>query len=331
MAEGKELMEWAPFQIIEKVEDEAILAEIRGEVLKDYVYSFKDSSGRTIEGLSKAGVDAVVAELAHRGEAIRELDLNWTEDEKAYKVTVRAGRYAISKDGKEVLLDSAFGAKRQPKTFITKENEEVENPFAFELGIIKAARNAKRRLIPESLAVEIIERAKTEGRARVVPPAYGKPAPAKATTKASPAEEAALAEKKMRQQVAIEAGKVFKTEGERKVWQKKEYGIDSMTELGEEQLKDMLAKLKAMKPVGATPEELGFSSKAEQDQLRKELFNELLPALGYQSDNEKKQYLKDKGAKLTTKMTKEELQNFIEEVKREIKLAEEAENIPSEV
>lgn len=330
MAEGKELTEWAPFQIMEKIEDETILAEIRGEVLKDYVYSFTDSSGRKVEGLSKAGVDAVVADLAKQGEAIRELDLQWTEDEKSYKATVRAGRYAISRTGNEVLLDSAFGAKRQSKTFTTKDGDEIENPFAFELAIVKAARNAKRRLIPESLAVEIIARAKTEGKTRIIPPTYPKSevTQTRATAKVGTKEEVL---KKLRQQVGIEAGKVFKTDEERKTWQKKEYDVDSMTQLSEDQLKDMLSKMKAalatQKP-DAT--KLGFSSPVEQTNMRRELFD-LLRACGKKTDEQIREYFTSKAWGKTIEMSKEQLEKCIEEVKKEKALVDEAESISEEL
>jgi len=245
----EELVPWKPFEIFERVEDEAIVAEIRGEVIRDYVYTFTDSEGKTVEGLSKAGVDAVISQLAHKGEAIRELECQWQEDEDSYKAIVKAGRYAVSQDGREVLLDSAFGAKRQPKTFITKGGQAVENPFAFEQAIIKAARNAKRRLIPESMAIQIIELAKKEGKVRDVTPPRSKPQP-------SQTEEDQI--KQLRQKLHLrweELQKEYPWVGEKKDWLKRRFKVESSTELNLDQLKQAYSLVKRLHEEGAPTDE----------------------------------------------------------------------------
>ncbi len=167
---------WEPFDLMEALDDEAIMAELKGAAIKTYVYSF-DQDGHKVTGLSKSGVDAAVAQMAKQGEVIREMnvDVHWMDD--AVVVLVKAGRYLISKDGKEVLLETSFGSKRQTKKMMVYGKDQfgrrkrdevnfVDDPFFFEKALGKAARNAKRRMIPEALIAAVIEEASKAGSGR---------------------------------------------------------------------------------------------------------------------------------------------------------------------
>ncbi len=154
-----------PFLAMDRLDDDLIIRELKGEVIQEYVYSF-DQSGKKVEGLSKKGVDAAVGELARKGEVIRELTCDVFRDTDAYEFTVKAGRYAVSADGKEVLLDTKLGFKRQLKSY---ENGKA-NPFFFEQGGAKAARNAAKRLLPEDLIVKLLAEYKKAGKVRTVTP-----------------------------------------------------------------------------------------------------------------------------------------------------------------
>jgi len=188
-----------------------------------------------------------------------------------------------------------LGAAGQPK-YIVGEGMELTDridPTAFVKAISKAQRNGILAVAPQETIAEIIKRLDTKAIKKLQPPpTYGKPKLKEPTT-----EEDKL--KKLRQQIGIEAGKVFKNNDERKEWQKNEYGVDSMTEMTEEQLNDMrqkiLEKLKAMQQP-ARPEitSLGFSSEAEQKQMRRELFK-AIDELGYKTDEEKRKYIAEKG------------------------------------
>ena len=163
---------------MDALDDDAIIAELRGAAMKEYIYSFEQGDTK-VTGLSKVGVDAAVAEMAKKGEVIREMevDVHWLED--AVVVLVKAGRYLVSKEGKEILLETSFGSKRQTTKmtvygkdqFGRRKREEinlVEDPFFFEKALSKAARNAKRRMIPEDLITMVIAEATKEGKIRRV-------------------------------------------------------------------------------------------------------------------------------------------------------------------
>jgi hypothetical protein len=319
-AKVTEIPEEAIFAI-ERADEQSIVEHLTSDFASEnFIYSYPIKGGLVV-GI---GVDGAkeIARLLGNIEVLPDIRVDKDSDPDYIYAMVRARDWRTN-----VTL---VGVGRQCK-YIVGDNWQPTDRIdetAFVKAVNKGQRNAILAVAPQEAIAKIVQTFIEAKKLKRLPPTYGKPATPSATAKAGTEEDVL---KRLRQQAGIEAGKVFTSDDERKAWQKKEYGVDSMTELTEEQLKDMLAKLKAMKPAGGTPEELGFSSKAEQDQLRKELFNKLLPALGYKSDDEKRQYLKDKGAKATTKMTKEELQNFIEEVKGEIKLAEEAEDILREV
>jgi len=151
---NQEIAEITPFLLMDKEDEKQIIAEMRGEILKTYVYSYTDK-GRKVTGLSKAGIDAAVKEAGAHGEAMRILDKQVYRDEDCYEVIVTAGRFVVDKSGsgKEILLDTTLGAKRQMKKY---PNGKI-NPFAFEQAVVKAERNAKRKLLPEKLISELIK------------------------------------------------------------------------------------------------------------------------------------------------------------------------------
>ncbi|NPV80704.1 MAG: hypothetical protein HPY52_10590 [Firmicutes bacterium] len=162
--------QWDPFVAMDSLDDEAIIAELQGQTVKALVYEFKQDS-QIVCGLSKAGVDAVVREMAKQGEVLRELELNVLETPDEFVAHVKAGRFAIQTnqqtgETKETLLDVVFGVKRQPK----RHPGGAVNKFAYEQAVSKAARNAKMRLLREDLKQAIITMAKQEGRYTKVTP-----------------------------------------------------------------------------------------------------------------------------------------------------------------
>lgn len=158
-----ELVEARPFLLMDREDEKQIIAEMRGEILKEYVYSYKDK-GRTIEGLSLAGINAVSIYMAEMRKPMRALEQHITEDSEFVKAVVKVGRYSVKDDGTEVGLDSAYGAKRQAKFYASGK----ENPFAFEQAISKAERNARKKLIPEKVIVELMKQYKEEGKVKKI-------------------------------------------------------------------------------------------------------------------------------------------------------------------
>jgi len=152
-----------PFKLMDALDDQLIIAELEGRMPEILTYHFSDK-GQEVWGLSKAGVDEATGELSKQGEVIRELELSFTDGQEEAFFTVKAGRYVVSRDGKEILLDTKFGVKRQGK-LTSKGNP---NTFWYEQGAIKACRNASMRLIPKTIVQAVIENAKKKGKVKEV-------------------------------------------------------------------------------------------------------------------------------------------------------------------
>jgi hypothetical protein len=166
MEENKALVtrdESLPFKLMDALDDQLIIAELEGRMPEILTYHFSDR-GQEVWGLSKAGVDEATCELSKQGEVIREIELSFIDGKDEAYFTVKAGRYAIAKNGQEVLLDTKFGTKRQPK----KTAKGNDNGFWYEQGSIKACRNASMRLIPKTIVQAVIENAKSKGKVKEV-------------------------------------------------------------------------------------------------------------------------------------------------------------------
>lgn len=171
-----------PYAILDRLDENAFVAEMAGQIVRTYVYEVETWDPQTRQRvkahqLSKSGVDAVCRELANRNEVIREDTLDVFRDDVKREATfhVKATRYRIREtaDGRvqEIPLDSTIGVKRQPYNIIGKAGSISDrlNPHWYEHGAMKAARNARRRLIPEAIAVELIKLwAGEKGRVRTV-------------------------------------------------------------------------------------------------------------------------------------------------------------------
>lgn len=221
--------QWDPFQLMDRMDEEALRREMDGVAATDLVYVVKEG-GQEVVGLSKTGVDECCMALVSQGQVIREENLQYEligegEDREAlFKVT--AARFAVSPEGQEVRLDQVIGVKRQPlyyepaqldldsrvpgrkyrgRTFrellelaegrdylawmaenfgeqelrgfvgrilagedvVTQRGRQL-NPHWYEAGAMKAARNARFRLIPGSVRAQVIASARQSGQARVV-------------------------------------------------------------------------------------------------------------------------------------------------------------------
>jgi hypothetical protein len=220
---------WDPFQLMDRMDEEALRKELEGVASTELVYVVKES-GQEIVGLSKTGVDECCMALVSQGQVIREEDLQYevigeAEDREAL-FKVKAARFAVSPSGQEVRLDQVIGVKRQPlyqepshldldakvpskkyrgrtyrellshdegrdylgwmaenfnepeiREFVRRilDGEEVVrqrgrqlNPHWYEHGSMKAARNARFRLIPGNVRAQVIATARDSGRTRVV-------------------------------------------------------------------------------------------------------------------------------------------------------------------
>jgi hypothetical protein len=220
---------WDPFQLMDRLDEEALRKELEGVASTDLVYVVKDG-GQEIVGLSKTGVDECCMALVSQGQVIREEDLQYEvigeNEAREALFKVKAARYAVSPSGQEVRLDQVIGVKRQPlyhdsaqldldarvpskkyrgrtyrdllghdegrdylgwmaenfnepeiREFVRRilEGDEAVgqrgpqlNPHWYEHGAMKAARNARFRLIPGNVRAQVVATARASGRTRVV-------------------------------------------------------------------------------------------------------------------------------------------------------------------
>jgi hypothetical protein len=221
--------QWDPFQLMDRLDEEALRRELEGVPPTDLVYVVREG-GQEVVGLSKTGVDQCCMALVAQGQVIREEQLQYEligegEDREAL-FKVRAARFAVGPGGQEVRLDQVIGVKRQPLYFEPAQleldsrvpskkyrgktyrellefaegrdylgwmaenfgeqqirdfvkrilaGEEVVaqrgrqlNPHWYEAGAMKAARNARFRLIPGSVRAQVIATARQGGQARIV-------------------------------------------------------------------------------------------------------------------------------------------------------------------
>ena len=221
--------QWDPFQLMDRMDEEALRRELDGVAATDLVYVVK-AGGQEVVGLSKSGVDQCCMALVSQGQVIREENLQYEligeDDDREALFKVKAARFAVSPAGQEVRLDQVIGVKRQPlyyepaqldldsrvpgrkhrgktyrelleltegrdylawmaesfgesdiRDFVRRilAGEEVMvrrgrqlNPHWYEAGAMKAARNARFRLIPGSVRAQVIASARQSGQALVV-------------------------------------------------------------------------------------------------------------------------------------------------------------------
>ena len=221
---------WDPFQMMDRMDEEALRKELEGVGSTDLVYVVQEG-GQQVVGLSKTGVDECCMALVSQGQVIREEDLQYEVigegEEREALFKVKAARFAVSPEGQDVRLDQVIGVKRQSlyydsaaldldarvpsrkyrgrtyrellatdegrdylgwmaenfnepeiRDFVRKilNGEVVEgaarsrqlNPHWYEHGAMKAARNARFRLIPGNVRAQVMARARQSGQARVV-------------------------------------------------------------------------------------------------------------------------------------------------------------------
>ena len=130
-----------PFQVMERADEDLILAELQGAALEVFVYSFEDKNKRIVTGLSLPGVRETVRVMNARGAArikISDRPPQISESDTHYEVLV----YAVDEQNG----GGSWGIKRQAKRF----PGGMINEFALEQALSKAQRNALRALIPET-------------------------------------------------------------------------------------------------------------------------------------------------------------------------------------
>lgn len=220
---------WDPFQLMDRMDEDALRKELEGAASTDLVYVVREGSQEVV-GLSKTGVDECCMALVSQGQVIREEDLQYEligegEDREAL-FKVKAARFAVSPSGQDVRLDQVIGVKRQAlyydssaldldakvpskryrgKTYrellasdegrdylewmaenfnepeirefvqqilggeeVVRQRGRQLNPHWYEHGAMKAARNARFRLIPGNVKAQVMATARQSGQTRVI-------------------------------------------------------------------------------------------------------------------------------------------------------------------
>ncbi len=162
---GEERLAWSPFALMDQMDEDALRKELQGIASDELIYVVREG-GQEIVGLSKIGIDECCMALVGQGQVIREESLEYEilgeGDDREALFKVRAARFAVSPDGHEVRLDQVLGVKRQPLYF----KPGRLNPFWYEAGAMKAARNARFRLIPAQVRAQVIASARVAGAVR---------------------------------------------------------------------------------------------------------------------------------------------------------------------
>ena len=128
----------AEVEVIDQVDDQAIVEMMTGQTIQDYVYSFKQGN-KMVEGLTLAGIN----EAANRRGGIQVNESNYQETDYSWIVTAEA----ID----TITGNSRYGAYEQPKMLGGKKD-----PFAFTKAIHKAQRNAVKQLILVPVIREVL-------------------------------------------------------------------------------------------------------------------------------------------------------------------------------
>ena len=133
-----ELVPVADYEVLDQVDDQAIVEMMTGQAIQDYVYSFKQG-GKTVEGLTLAGIN----EAANRRGGIQVDDVTYEERDQSW--------LAIAKATDTVTGSSRYGAYEQAKRMGSRED-----PHAFTKAIHKAQRNAVKQLLPVTVIKEVL-------------------------------------------------------------------------------------------------------------------------------------------------------------------------------
>ncbi len=211
----------AEYEVVDQVDDQAIVELMTGQTIQDYVYSFKQG-GRVVEGLTLAGIN----EAANRRGGIQVEEMKYEELEHSWIATVKAVD--------TITGSSRWGAYEQPKM-----NGSRTDPFAFTKAVHKAQRNAIKQLLPVPVIREVLNFYLNR---KVGGSPQQQPQPQQAGDNITNAQKAAFA---IANQLSepLEKASISKTD----LWNyiKRKYSVESRNDMSEQQWTQLAAELKA--------------------------------------------------------------------------------------
>lgn len=217
-----EMVPVAEYEVLDQVDDRAIVEMMTGQAIEDYVYSFKQG-GRTVEGLTLAGIN----EAANRRGGIQIDSVDYEEREHSW--------LAIAKATDTVTGSSRYGAYEQAKATGNRSD-----PHAFTKAIHKAQRNAIKQLLPVHVIKEVLNYYLNRQSAPAGPQTESNSSPQQ--DKISGAQKAAFAISS-KLEGRLEKQGIARSD----FWSyvRRRYGVESRNDMTEQQWTQLSAELKA--------------------------------------------------------------------------------------
>lgn len=147
-------IEKSDFELMDTLDEQQIVEEIKGHVIEQYFYEFPQGN-RSVVGISWSGIKYVARQMSEQGHPISIEDVQVTNTNEGFLVMA----VAMDINTKE----KRYGAAECPKIMKTKAGEQPD-PFALQKAISKAQRNAIRNFIPEVAIQEGYKAWKERGR-----------------------------------------------------------------------------------------------------------------------------------------------------------------------
>ncbi len=223
----------ADYEVVDQVDDQAIVELMTGQAIQDYVYSF-NRGGRVVEGLTLAGIN----EAANRRGGIQVEEMEYEELENSWIATVKAVD--------TVTGSSRWGAYEQPKMTGGRPD-----PFAFTKAVHKAQRNAVKQLLPVPVIREVLNfylQRKVQGGN-----AQQQPKPQPSADNITNAQKAAFA---IAEKLSDQLDKNDITKENFWNYVKRRYSVESRNDMSEQQWTQLSAELKAAETAPNLFEEL---------------------------------------------------------------------------
>lgn len=328
---------------IERYDEEAIFQRMTTGIATEafiYHYPIKTATGaKEIVGVSTDGADEIARMLGNI-EVLPDIRVDKESDPDYFYVMVRA---------KDLIRNvTLLGTGRSCKFQLGKGNQpdhDRPNEWAFVSSVSKAQRNAILRHTPEEVIIKIINTWSQRGKSKGLKPptlAVEEEAPAPASV-ATVTPDVITEQQERLKKLRIEVHNKFQIElgigvEKRKEILREKFGVESLTNLNEQQLKECLSwveemierrtvapgKLPAEAGVkGKEVKELGFESPDEQNKLRGRLYSILTsPNQLNLKQDEAKRFITDRNFSSTTEIPKHRLLEIIQEATELVKAKE---------
>lgn len=150
------------FSIMETLDDRQIVAEVGGQMVESWVYSFT-VQGKEVRGLSYVGTKEAVRQLNEKGKTA----IRISPERPPIVEKVMEGHALFDPEVGDGFVATVYGedvqnggglwvSKFEPIMKKKRDGSTFKNPFAYEQAISKAQRNAMQALIPTTLFAEVM-------------------------------------------------------------------------------------------------------------------------------------------------------------------------------